>query len=182
MRRREFIAGLVGAAWPVLVLAQQSDRVRRIGVLSSFAEDDAQAQARVAALRQGMRERGWNEGRNLQIDFCWAGPRRRTHKLLRRGTDRLGTRRDAWHRFRQHSGIKAGDTCHTDRIRGYRRSGRPRLCRELGAAGRQHYGLYRAGVLAWRKVGRASQTGCPKRDPGDLYYPPRNRTVLPAVA
>ena len=74
MRRREFIAGLVGAAWPVLVLAQQSDRVRRIGVLSSFAEDDAQAQARVAALRQGMRERGWNEGRNLQIDFCWAGP------------------------------------------------------------------------------------------------------------
>jgi putative ABC transport system substrate-binding protein len=74
MRRREFIAGLVGAAWPVLVLAQQSDRVRRIGVLSAFAEDDAQAQARVAALRQGMRERGWNEGRNLQIDFCWAGP------------------------------------------------------------------------------------------------------------
>ena len=74
MRRREFIAGLVGAAWPLLVLAQQSDRVRRIGVLSSFAEDDAQAQARVAALRQGMRERGWNEGRNLQIDFCWAGP------------------------------------------------------------------------------------------------------------
>jgi putative tryptophan/tyrosine transport system substrate-binding protein len=74
MRRREFIVGLVGAAWPVLVLAQQSDRVRRIGVLSAFAEDDAQAQARVAALRQGMRERGWNEGRNLQIDFCWAGP------------------------------------------------------------------------------------------------------------
>jgi len=74
MRRREFIAGLVGAAWPVLVLAQQSDRIRRIGVLSSFAEDDAQAQARVAALRQGMRARGWNEGRNLQIDFCWAGP------------------------------------------------------------------------------------------------------------
>lgn len=74
MRRREFIAGLVGAAWPVLVLAQQSDRVRRIGVLSSFAEDDAQAQARVAALRMGMRERGWNEGRNLQIDICWAGP------------------------------------------------------------------------------------------------------------
>jgi putative tryptophan/tyrosine transport system substrate-binding protein len=73
MRRREFIAGLVGTAWPVLVLAQQSDRVRRIGVLSGLAEDDAQAQARVAAFRQGMRERGWNEGRNLKIDFCWAG-------------------------------------------------------------------------------------------------------------
>lgn len=74
MRRREFIAGFVGAAWPVLVLAQQSDRVRRIGVLSGLVEDDAQAQVRIAAFRQGMRERGWNEGRNLKIDFCWAGP------------------------------------------------------------------------------------------------------------
>lgn len=74
MRRREFIGGLVSAAWPRSVLAQQADRMRRIGVLSAFAEGDVQAQARVAALRQGMRERGWNEGRNLQIDFCWAGP------------------------------------------------------------------------------------------------------------
>ena len=74
MRRREFIAVLVGTAWPVLVVAQQSDRVRRIGVLSGLPEDDSQAHARVAAFRQGMRERGWNEGRNLQIDFCWAGP------------------------------------------------------------------------------------------------------------
>ena len=74
MRRREFIAGLVGAAWAVPVLAQQSERVRRIGVLSGLAEDDAQAQDRVEAFRQGMRERGWNEGRNLKIDVCWAGP------------------------------------------------------------------------------------------------------------
>ena len=73
MRRREFIAGLVGAAWAVQVLAQQSERVRRIGVLSGLAEDDAQAQDRVEAFRQGMRERGWNEGRNLKIDFCWGG-------------------------------------------------------------------------------------------------------------
>lgn len=72
MRRREFIAGLVGAGWPMLVLAQQSERVRRIGVLSSLAGEDAQD--RVAAFQQGMRERGWNEGRNLQIKFCGAGP------------------------------------------------------------------------------------------------------------
>ena len=71
MRRREFIAALVGTAWPVQ--AQQSDRMRRIGVLSGLAEDDTQAQARIAAFRQAMRERGWNEGRNLKIDFCWAG-------------------------------------------------------------------------------------------------------------
>jgi putative ABC transport system substrate-binding protein len=58
----------------VLVLAHQSDRVRRVGVLSGLAEDDTVAQARVEAFRQGLRERGWNEGRNLQINFCWAGP------------------------------------------------------------------------------------------------------------
>src|SRR5271170_666084 len=75
MKRREFIAGLgSAAAWPLVARAQEGARVRRIGVLMGLAESDPEAQARVAAFRQGMQERGWNEGRTLQIDYCWAGP------------------------------------------------------------------------------------------------------------
>ena len=69
MRRREFIAGLGAAAWPLGAKAQQSDQVRRIGVLISLAESDAEAQARLAALAQGLREFGWTEGRNYRFEF-----------------------------------------------------------------------------------------------------------------
>ncbi len=75
MRRREFIT-LVGgvAAWllvPHAATAQPSDRVRRIAMLSGFAATDPEAQARVAALQQGLKELGWTEGRNASIEFRW---------------------------------------------------------------------------------------------------------------
>jgi putative ABC transport system substrate-binding protein len=74
MRRRQFIAGLgTGFAWPLTAWAQ-FDRVRRIGVLIGLAADDAEAKDRVAAFRRGMQEHGWSEGRNLQVDYRWAGP------------------------------------------------------------------------------------------------------------
>jgi putative ABC transport system substrate-binding protein len=75
MKRREFITLLGGAAtWPLAARAQQREGVRRIGVLGGLAVDDPEAQARVAAFRRGMQEQGWSEGRNLQIDYRWAGP------------------------------------------------------------------------------------------------------------
>ncbi len=52
--------------------AQQSDRVRRIGVLSPCAENDPEGQARAAALRQGLEKLGWTFGRNLRIDYRWS--------------------------------------------------------------------------------------------------------------
>ena len=74
LRRREFITLLGGAAaWPISAGAQQPERVRRIGVLMGYPEGDPQAQANVTALRQGLREVGWTEGRNVQIDYRWAG-------------------------------------------------------------------------------------------------------------
>jgi putative tryptophan/tyrosine transport system substrate-binding protein len=67
IRRREFITLLGGAAaWPLAARAQQADRVRRIGVLIGVA-DDAEGQARLAAFQKGMKELGWNEGREIQL-------------------------------------------------------------------------------------------------------------------
>jgi len=75
IRRRDFITGLGGAvAWPVAARAQQSDRVKRVAVLLGFAANDRYVQARMAAFQHGMQEHGWSEGRNLQIDYRWAGP------------------------------------------------------------------------------------------------------------
>ncbi len=72
MRRREFITLLGGAAiaWPSLANAQQ--RTRRIGVLMGLAEGDSESQPRVKALQQGLRALGWEEGRNIQIEYRWA--------------------------------------------------------------------------------------------------------------
>jgi hypothetical protein len=54
MKRREFIAGVGGAAmWPLVARTQQNERVRRIGMLTNLRENDAEGQARIAAFRQG---------------------------------------------------------------------------------------------------------------------------------
>ena len=73
MRRREFISllGGVAVAWPLKARAQQGERVRRMGVLSNLVENDPEALPRLSALRQGLRQLGWLEGRNLQIDARW---------------------------------------------------------------------------------------------------------------
>jgi putative ABC transport system substrate-binding protein len=70
MRRREFIAllGSALATWPVVALAQTVNRARRIGFLSSSAEEDAEAAKRLAAFKLRLQELGWTEGKNLQID------------------------------------------------------------------------------------------------------------------
>jgi putative ABC transport system substrate-binding protein len=70
--RREFITLLGGAAvWPLAARAQQAERMRRIGMLTNLAADDALATARVAAFAQAMHELGWIVGRNLRIDYRW---------------------------------------------------------------------------------------------------------------
>ena len=74
MERREFITLLGGAAvaWPIAARAQQGGE-RRIGVLMGMVENDPEARLRVAAFRQGLREIGWTESRNIHIEFRWAG-------------------------------------------------------------------------------------------------------------
>jgi putative tryptophan/tyrosine transport system substrate-binding protein len=74
MKRRTFITLLGGAvaAWPLAARAQQPERMRRIGVLMGYAESDSEAQAGIAAFREGLQKLGWTEGRNTKIDARWA--------------------------------------------------------------------------------------------------------------
>jgi putative ABC transport system substrate-binding protein len=73
MRRREFITLIGGAtAWPIAARAQQTERVRRVGMLMSLAADDPESLARLTAFLQRLQELGWTDGRNIRIDYRWA--------------------------------------------------------------------------------------------------------------
>jgi putative tryptophan/tyrosine transport system substrate-binding protein len=74
MRRREFIAGIgSAAAWPVVARAQQAERVRHIGVLSTFGPDDPEAQNRNTVFEQTLEQLGWTVGRDLKIETRQVG-------------------------------------------------------------------------------------------------------------
>src|SRR5262249_59284643 len=64
--------GAAAAGWPLAARAEQGERVRRIGLLMGVA-DDREGQARVTALKQGLQELGWTEGRNIQIEPRFTG-------------------------------------------------------------------------------------------------------------
>jgi hypothetical protein len=92
MRRREFITLLGGVAvvWPLSARAEQTERMRRIGVLMQYSESDPEGRIRAKALEQTLQKFGWIQGRNLQVDYRWAdgdGDRFRTHaaELVRLG-------------------------------------------------------------------------------------------------
>src|SRR5579863_4457292 len=73
MRRRDFIRLLGGApaAWPIAARAQQGELMRRVAVVSGFAEGDSEGQARMASFREAIAKLGWVDGRNIRIDYRW---------------------------------------------------------------------------------------------------------------
>ena len=85
IRRREFIVTLGGAAaWPLAARAQQAEQIRRIAMLSGLTASDPEAQARLAAFHQGLKEVGWTADRTLHIDFRWSsGDTAETQTLAR---------------------------------------------------------------------------------------------------
>jgi putative tryptophan/tyrosine transport system substrate-binding protein len=73
MRRREFISLMGGAvaSWPLAALAQEPEKVRRIGVLSNRGADDPEVPAFLETFTKGLAESGWTDGRNVRIDYRW---------------------------------------------------------------------------------------------------------------
>ena len=75
IRRRQFITliGGAAAAWPFAARAQQTERMRRIGVLLASTSDDPEYKPRMRAFEQALALLGWNDGGNARIDIRWAG-------------------------------------------------------------------------------------------------------------
>jgi len=92
MRRRGFIA-LVGgaAAWPLVARAQRDERVRRIGVLINFPENDLVSEARLAAFRKALQELGWTDGQNLRIEVRWGSD---TNRVLKSAAELVANPQD----------------------------------------------------------------------------------------
>ena len=96
--RREFIALLGGGG--LLLAAKvrrargQQPAMRRIGVLMGLVAGDPEAQSRVVAFENGLRKLGWVKGRNLSIEYRWAGDghalRDHAAELFAMGPDPLG--------------------------------------------------------------------------------------------
>jgi putative tryptophan/tyrosine transport system substrate-binding protein len=74
MRRREFIAGIAGAAtWPLAAWAQQPERMRRIGVLMSGDENNFLERPFFPAFTQPLADLGWTDGHHVRMDIRWGG-------------------------------------------------------------------------------------------------------------
>jgi putative ABC transport system substrate-binding protein len=72
--RRKFVVALAGAAaWPLAGRAQRGDRVRRIGVIMPFNENDPLGKTAVSAFTQALAGLGWIDGRNVRMDLRWYG-------------------------------------------------------------------------------------------------------------
>ena len=69
LRRRDFILGTLGTAFPSAGFSQSATLRKRIGVLVEYAEGDAEAQQRLAAFRDGLRDHGWIDGGNAELAY-----------------------------------------------------------------------------------------------------------------
>ena len=145
-RRREFITLLGGAAaaWPLAARAQQAERMRRIGVLMPASRGRSGIR-RPASRRscKGCSELGWIDGRNVRIDYRWgAGRCRAPFASIAAELVALAPDVILAHRQRDRGAAAAGDPHRADRVRECRRSGRRRLRRKPGAAGRQRHRVH----------------------------------------
>jgi len=150
MKRREFIALLGGAAvaWPLMAHAQQPERVRRVGMLMGYAEEDHEVRARVSAFEQALKELGWTSGRNIQFTYRWE--RGDTERMRVYAAELMDLAPDV---------VLTATTSALAAVRRETRtrSGRQRLCGELGEARRQYHRLQQFRAINGWQVGPAAQ-------------------------
>ena len=141
MRRREFhrASRRRGGSVAARGARAAAERMRRIGVLLPAAADDAEYQARLAAFCRGCSNWAGPIGRNVRIDIRWATANADRHSQTRGGIGRAraGRHPGPWHS--DCGAVATGDPHRADRVHDRRRSGRRRLRRQSGAAGRQRH-------------------------------------------
>ena len=146
MTRRQFITLLGGAmvSWPLAARAQQSNQMRRVGVMMGTV-DDVEGQTRAALLRQGFTELGWTEGRNIHIDYRWVGGDATRAKA--NAAELVSQKPDVIIANTTLSLAAVRNETHdTDCVCGYRGSDWTRLRPQLGASAWQYHGIYRLRV------------------------------------
>ena len=168
MNRREFMTLLGGTAvaWPLAARAQQGERMRRIGVFSGGSASDPEVRPRIAAFVQGLAQLGWTDGRNVRIDYRWGEGnadtiRKTAVELVALAPDVILTPGGPALEWL----LQATAHC-ADRVCDRHRSGRLRLCREPGAAGRQRYRLYAVRIQFVREMAGTAQGDRSGRDAG----------------
>ena len=180
MRRREFI-NLLGAAaaWPLGAHAQQPERMRRIGVLLNLSENDVEAQRLIKAFRDGLAQSGWADGRNVRIDYRWAGGDVGRIRTFAKELVELSP--DIMVGYATPSVIALGDPLYPHRVPIGHRPGWPRPRRELGTSGREYNGLCRIRVIVGYQVDGRSQTDSAQSQEGHHDLQSKNGAVLLTV-
>ena len=141
MRRRAVIAALAGAAaWPLAAGAQR-ERMRRIGVLMPYAENDPITRAFVTAFAQALERFEWVEGKNIRIDHRFASGDPALFKTY--AAELVGLGRNSRKQPAGGRGAAGADAHDTDRFRRRGRSRRYGLCSKPRATRRQHHGVQR---------------------------------------
>ena len=164
-----------GGPWPFAARAQQAERLRRIGVLMSFAESDPEGQAFVAAFREGLQKLGWTDGRNIRIDYALGDTRRcGVRQMIGQGTRRAAARTHFFTKHTHHGRATAANSDHSHHFRGSFRSGRQRLCRKLSRPGGNVTGFIQCRTYDCRQMAGVAQTDCAARYQGRLPVQPGN--------
>ena len=160
MNRREFITliGGAAAAWPLAVRAQQGERMRRIGLLMSTAEDDVESRERIDAFLQELARFGWTVGRNLQVDIRW--PAGDADRIRRYAAELVALAPDVMLASRDGGILAAGHPVGPDRVRHRRRPGRRRTRREPRASRNQRHRICIFRIQHGREVARTSSRDC----------------------